>query len=112
VETIASSNPNGISVAYTYDANGNVTQEANGNSHTYDSQNHRLSMTNGGASIIMIYEAFGDRVAKTANGVTTQYLVEDDVNPTGLPQVVDELSDPIGAAMKPPSTSRCVDQSW
>jgi YD repeat-containing protein len=24
------------------------------------------------------------------NGVTTQYLVEDDVNPTGLPQVVEE----------------------
>jgi len=34
--------------------------------------------------------AFGNRVAKTVNGVTTQYLVEDDVNPTGLPQVVEE----------------------
>ena len=31
-----------------------------------------------------------NRVAKTVNGVTTQYLVEDDVNPTGLPQVVEE----------------------
>jgi RHS repeat-associated protein len=31
-------------------------------------------------------------VAKTVNGVTTQYLVEDDVNPTGYPQVLDELA--------------------
>ena len=38
-----------------------------------------------------IYDAFGNRVAKTVNEVTTKYLVEDDVNPTGLPQVVEEL---------------------
>ncbi|MFZ1084498.1 MAG: RHS repeat-associated core domain-containing protein [Terracidiphilus sp.] len=83
----------------TYDPNGNVTQEANGNSHTYDSQNHMLSMTNGATVINMTYDAFGNRVAKTVNGVTTQYLVEDDVNPTGLPQVVEELSGPIGAGV-------------
>ena len=47
----------------------------------------------------MIYDAFGNRVAKTVNGVTTQYLVEDDVNPTGYPQVVEELSGPIGAGV-------------
>ena len=82
-----------------YDANGNVTQEANGNSHTYDSQNHMLSMTNGTTVINMTYDAFGNRVAKAVNGVTTQYLVEDDVNPTGLPQVVEELSGPIGAGV-------------
>ena len=86
-----------------YDANGNVTKEANGNSHIYDSQNHMLSMTNGNASITMTYDAFGNRVAKTVStaGVTTttQYLVEDDVNPTGLPQVVEELSGPIGAGV-------------
>jgi RHS repeat-associated protein len=86
-----------------YDANGNVTQEANGNHHTYDSQNHMLSMTNGSASINLIYDAFGNRVAKTVTtaGVTTttQYLVEDDVNPTGYPQVVEELSGPFGAGV-------------
>ena len=38
----------------------------------------------------LVYDAFGNRVAKTVNGVTTLYLVEDDVNPTGLPQVVEE----------------------
>jgi RHS repeat-associated protein len=82
-----------------YDANGNVTQEANGNSHTYDSQNHLLTMTNGTTSVTMIYDAFGNRVAKTVNGVTTQYLVEDDVNPTGLPQVVEELTGSFGAGV-------------
>jgi RHS repeat-associated protein len=74
-----------------YDANGNVTIEANGNHHTYDSQNHMLSMTNGNTVITMVYDAFGNRVSKTVNGITTQYLVEDDVNPTGHPQVVEEL---------------------
>ena len=39
----------------------------------------------------MVYDADGNRVAKTVNGVTTQYLV-DDLNPTGYPQVVEELA--------------------
>jgi RHS repeat-associated protein len=41
--------------------------------------------------VSIIYDAFGNRVAKTVNGVTTKYLVEDDVNPTGYAQVVEEL---------------------
>jgi RHS repeat-associated protein len=48
------------------------------------------SMTGNGKVVTMVYDAFGNRVSKTVNGVTTQYLVEDDVNPTGLPQVVEE----------------------
>ena len=65
---------------------------ANGNSYTYDSENHMISMTAPGTTITMVYDAFGNRVAKTVNGVTTHYLVEDDVNPTGLPQVIEETS--------------------
>jgi hypothetical protein len=38
------------------------------------------------------YDAYGNRVSKTVNGVTTQYLVEDDHNPTGYSQVFDELT--------------------
>jgi RHS repeat-associated protein len=38
----------------------------------------------------MVYDAFGNSVAKIVNCVTTQYLV-DDLNPTGLPQVVEEV---------------------
>jgi RHS repeat-associated protein len=37
-------------------------------------------------------DGFGNRLAKTVNGVTTKYLVEDDVNPTGYPQVFEELT--------------------
>jgi hypothetical protein len=48
----------------------------------------RLTSMNGGA-VTMIYDAFGNRVAKKVGNVTT-YLVEDDVNPTGLPQVFEE----------------------
>jgi len=45
---------------------------------------------NGGAATF-VYDALGNRVAKTVDGVTTRYLV-DDLNPTGFPQVVEELS--------------------
>jgi RHS repeat-associated protein len=39
---------------------------------------------------VLVPDAFGNRVSKSVNGVTTKYLVEDDVNPTGLPQVLEE----------------------
>ncbi len=74
-----------------YDANGNTTRTANGSQYTYDSENHLIKMVNGSTVVTLQYDAFGNRVAKTVNGVTTKYLVEDDVNPTGLPQVVEEL---------------------
>jgi RHS repeat-associated protein len=72
---------------------------ANGNTFTYDAENHMISMAAPGTAISMIYDAFGNRVAKTVNGVTTQYLVEDDVNPTGYSQVIEELTGPIGAGV-------------
>ena len=73
-----------------YDANGNVTATG-GKSFTYDSENHLMSMTATGTSASVIYDGDGNRVAKTVNGVTTYYLV-DDLNPTGYAQVVEELS--------------------
>ena len=45
---------------------------------------------NGGA-VQMLYDGDGNRVAKSANGVLTRYLV-DELNPTGYAQVVDELT--------------------
>jgi RHS repeat-associated protein len=85
----------------TYDNNGNVTGTTNGNSYVYDSENHVIQMVKGTTTIGMRYDAFGNRVSKavTTAGVTTttQYLV-DDLNPTGYPQVVDELVGPIGSA--------------
>jgi len=49
-------------------------------------------MASSGTSVSITYDAFGNRVGKSVNGVVTRYLVEDDVNPTGLPQVFDELT--------------------
>lgn len=70
-----------------YDSNGNVIASG-GKTFGYDTENHLTSM-NGGA-VTIVYDGDGNRVAKTVNGVTTQYLV-DDLNPTGYPQVVEEL---------------------
>ena len=81
-----------------YDPNGNTTRTANGNTFTYDSENHMTSMTGNGKVVTMKYDAFGNRVSKTVNGVTTLYLVEDDVNPTGYPQVLEEVQN--GAAVR------------
>jgi YD repeat-containing protein len=84
-------NPDDELSGESYDQNGNVTSTG-GKSFTYDSENHLVSMTASGTSASLVYDAFGNRVAKTVNGVTTRYLVEDDVNPTGYPQVFDELT--------------------
>ena len=71
----------------TYDLDGNVLATGS-NTYTYDSENH-MTLANNGA-VRMIYDGDGNRVAKIVNGMTTQYLV-DDLNPTGLPQVVEEV---------------------
>jgi RHS repeat-associated protein len=74
----------------TYDNNGN-TLTTGGKTFTYDAENHLTGMTSGSTTVSIVYDAFGNRVAKTVNGVTTKYLVEDDVNPTRLPQVMEEI---------------------
>jgi YD repeat-containing protein len=66
-------------------ANGDVTA-SDGKTFAYDSQNHMMSMSTSATSVNMIYDGDGNRVSKTVNGVTTQYLV-DDLNPTGSAQV-------------------------
>jgi RHS repeat-associated protein len=73
-----------------YDQNGNTTY-TDSKSFTYDSENHLMTMSETGTSATVQYDGFGNRVSKTVNGVTTRYLV-DDLNPTGLPQVMDELN--------------------
>lgn len=68
-----------------YDANGNTTSSA-GITNTYDFENR---MT-GHSAVSLVYEGDGNRVSETAGGTTTKFLV-DDHNPTGLPQVLDEI---------------------
>lgn len=84
-------NPDDEISSETYDANGNVLTSG-GKTFTYNSQNQMTSMAVSGTTVTMIYDGFGERVSKTVNGITTQYLVEDDKNPTGYPQVFDELT--------------------
>jgi RHS repeat-associated protein len=74
----------------TYDANGN-TLTSGGKTFTYDFENRLKSMTAGSVAVTIQYDADGNRVAKTVNGVTTRYLV-DDLNPTGYAQVVEEVT--------------------
>jgi RHS repeat-associated protein len=69
--------------------NGNVTA-SDGKTFAYDSQNHMVSTSASGTSVSMVYDGDGNRVAKTVNGVTASYLI-DDLNPTGYAQVVEEL---------------------
>jgi RHS repeat-associated protein len=68
-----------------YDANGN-TISSGGLSYTFDFEN-RLA---GSGGLSMVYDGDGNRVNETVGGTTTKYLV-DTLNPTGLPQVLDEV---------------------
>ena len=76
-----------------YDNNGNVTATG-GKTFAYDSENHLVSMNSGAVAIV--YDGDGNRVAKTVGDVTTKYLV-DDLNPTGYPQVIEDV---VGGAVQ------------
>jgi RHS repeat-associated protein len=75
-----------------YDNNGN-TLTSGGRTFGYDFENH-LTSADGGVSFV--YNGDGMRVAKTAGGVTTGFLV-DDRNPTGYAQVLEEV---VGGAVE------------
>ncbi|MGC2237821.1 MAG: PKD domain-containing protein [Pyrinomonadaceae bacterium] len=70
----------------TYDANGN-TKASNGKTYNYDFENKLISTSSG---ITIVYDGDGNRVSKTINGVTTNYLVDTN-NLTGYAQVVEEI---------------------
>jgi RHS repeat-associated protein len=70
-----------------YDSTGD-TIATGGNSYAYNSWLRLVSMN--GGQVALAYNGLGQLVSKTANGITTQYLI-DDLSPTGYPQVVEEL---------------------
>jgi RHS repeat-associated protein len=77
-----------------YDANGNTLEGLDSSRVTlgcvYDFEDRLIAATTAsGASVSIVYDGDGNRVAKTVNGVTTFYLV-DDRNPTGYAQVLEE----------------------
>ena len=109
-------NPDDEISSETYDANGNVLSTG-GMVYTYDSENHMTSMIGNGKVVTMVYDAFGNRVSKTVNNVTTKYLVEDDVNPTGLPQVLEEVQNGVAVrtytyGLQRISESQMVSGTW
>jgi hypothetical protein len=55
-----------------------------GKTFAYDSQNELVSM---GGTASLVYDAEGNRVAKSVSGAVTRYLV-DGLNPTGYPQAM------------------------
>jgi len=67
-------------VAYTYDANGNIT--GIGNKVLTYNQNNRLVLLEENSTILgeHVYNGLGQRVIKTANGVTTIFLYDFDGN--------------------------------
>ena len=71
-----------------YDDNGN-TLGSGGNTYAYDFENRLTELNNG--AVTMVNDGDSNRVAKTANGVTTYYLV-DERNLTGYAQVLEEIS--------------------
>jgi RHS repeat-associated protein len=79
-----------------YDTNGNLTTSG-GETFAYDFRDRlKAKNANAPAAVTLTYDCDGNRFAKAASGVTTQYLV-DDLNPTGFSQVLEEL---VGGAVK------------
>jgi RHS repeat-associated protein len=79
--------PNDRLTSDTYDNNGNTTS-SNGKGYAYTFENYLTSLD--GGTVRYVYDGDGNRVAKIAGGVTTNYLVDTN-NPTSEAQVVDEL---------------------
>jgi RHS repeat-associated protein len=58
---------------YTYDANGNLTS-GGGRTYTWNDERLPASVASGGVTETYTYDADGERVTRTRNGVTTLYL--------------------------------------
>lgn len=83
---------------YTYNENGSTKTAPEGWTYTYDAENHLLTATKPGTTIVYTYDGDGNRVTKSVNGAVTRYLT-DNQNPTGYVQVLEE-QDGSGAVQK------------
>jgi RHS repeat-associated protein len=77
--------------AYSWDNNGNVLSDGRFN-YTWNAKNELKRVQGTGVDVEYLYDADGLRLSRTDNltGVTT-YYVWDTENPTGYPQVVEEV---------------------
>ncbi|MGC1808346.1 MAG: RHS repeat-associated core domain-containing protein [Candidatus Binataceae bacterium] len=60
--------------SFSYDANGNLLTDGT-NTYIWDARNHLISIS-GTSAASFVYDAFGRRISKTVNGITTQYLYD------------------------------------
>lgn len=68
---------NAGSVTYTHDALGNLNGASNGKSFTFDYANRMAGATIGGDNYSFLYDAFGNRIARSKNGTRTDYYILD-----------------------------------
>ncbi|MBN1657252.1 MAG: hypothetical protein JXA93_02570 [Anaerolineae bacterium] len=74
-------------ITYTWDANGNLLDDGE-RTYTYDHANRLVQVVSGTFTTTFTYNGDGDRVAKSENGVTTNYVVA----VLGLSQVLVEMT--------------------
>jgi YD repeat-containing protein len=75
-------------VVYTWDANGNLLNDGV-STYTYDHADRLTQVANGTLTTEFAYNGVGDRVAKTVDGVTTDYVLDP---AAGLTQVLQETT--------------------
>ena len=73
LDQLASSTTNGVTRSYQYDARGNLSSDGV-LSYGYDARNQLSSVTGPGLSQQNQYDALGNRIRQTSNGVSTDYL--------------------------------------
>ena len=84
---LVSSSP-GHSVSYTWDDNGNLLSDGV-RTYSYDHANRMVQVVSGTLTTQFAYNGAGDRVAKTVDGVTTDYVLDP---AAGLTQVLQETT--------------------
>jgi len=75
-------------VVYTWDANGNLLSDGL-RSYSYDHANRLVQVVSGTLTTDFAYNGAGDRVARTVDGVTTDYVLDP---AAGLTQVLQETT--------------------
>ena len=105
-----------VTTALTYDASGNLTQDERGNRYTWDEENRLASVTvrDAGEGVTavarMTYDALGRRLARSAFGTTTQFVLNDGqvlqerdirVQPTGAAVIADDGELPAAGSPAP-----------
>ncbi|MBV5327356.1 MAG: hypothetical protein JZU65_06915 [Chlorobium sp.] len=65
-----------VAINYTYDPKGNLSTSSNGNTFSFNYDNRLTSAAVGGQAFQYLYNAFGDRIARTKAGVQTRYVLD------------------------------------